>query len=146
MTDKEIDETVAEYESKYGLPTMDVLKHGCEKIVSRLLEVFPELQLSQEHSSVMTTPRIEIDLEKIAHNATRLREIYASKGIGIIGVTKVVCGDPVIAEVLVNTGINTLADSRLQNIQRMRQAGIQAQFVLLRSPGAEPGRIGREIR
>jgi len=44
MTDKEIDDTVAAYERSYGLPTMDVLKHGCEKIVSRLLEVFPELQ------------------------------------------------------------------------------------------------------
>jgi len=44
MTDKEIDETVAAYERSFGLPTMDVLKHGCEKIVSRLLEVFPELQ------------------------------------------------------------------------------------------------------
>jgi len=82
----------------------------------------------------MTTPRIEINLEKISHNAKRLRELYASKGIGIIGVTKVVCGDPAVAEVLVKTGINTLADSRIANIRRMRQAGIQAQFVLLRTP------------
>ncbi len=82
----------------------------------------------------MTTPRIEIDLGKISRNATSLREIYASKGIGIIGVTKVVCGDPTIADVLVRTGIDTLADSRLENIKRMRQAGVQAQFVLLRSP------------
>ena len=82
----------------------------------------------------MTTPRIEIDLEKISHNAKRLRELYASKGIGIIGVTKVVCGDPAVADVLVKTGINTLADSRIANIRRMRQAGIQARFVLLRTP------------
>ncbi len=82
----------------------------------------------------MTTPRIEIDLGKISHNATKLREMYASKGIGIIGVTKVVCGDPAVADVLVRTGIETLADSRLENIKRMRQAGVQARFVLLRSP------------
>ena len=82
----------------------------------------------------MTAPRIEIDLEKISHNATRLRELYASKGVGITGVTKVVCGDPVIADVLVKAGIDTLADSRLTNITRMREAGIQAQFVLLRTP------------
>ena len=78
----------------------------------------------------MTTPRIEIDLEKISHNAASLREIYASKGIGIIGVTKVVCGDPAVADVLVRAGIDTLADSRLENIKRMRRAGVQAQFVL----------------
>jgi uncharacterized NAD-dependent epimerase/dehydratase family protein len=47
MTDKEIEDTVVEYEDTYGLPTMDVLKHGCEKILTRLLEVFPELKLSQ---------------------------------------------------------------------------------------------------
>jgi len=82
----------------------------------------------------MKTPRIEIDLEKISHNATRLRKLYASKGVGIIGVTKVVCGDPAVAAVLVKTGIDTLADSRLTNIERMREAGIQANFVLLRTP------------
>ena len=47
MTDKEIEDIVVEYEATYGLPTMDVLKHGCDKIVRRLLEVFPELKLSQ---------------------------------------------------------------------------------------------------
>ena len=47
MTDKEIEDTVVEYEGTYGLPTMDVLKHGCEKIVRRLLEVFPELKLGK---------------------------------------------------------------------------------------------------
>ncbi|MHC1604627.1 MAG: alanine/ornithine racemase family PLP-dependent enzyme [Candidatus Methanofastidiosia archaeon] len=82
----------------------------------------------------MTTPRIEIDLAKIAHNAKKLKGLYGSKGIGVIGVTKVVCGDPSIADVLVKSGINTLADSRIANIRRMRDAGIQAQFVLLRTP------------
>ena len=42
----------------------------------------------------MTTPRIEIDFSKIAHNAKKLKELYGSKGIDVIGVTKVVCGDP----------------------------------------------------
>jgi predicted amino acid racemase len=82
----------------------------------------------------MATPRIEIDLRKIAHNATRLRELNASKGIGIFGVTKVVCGDPAVADVLARTGIKTLADSRISNIVRMRDAGIQAEYVLLRTP------------
>jgi len=47
MTDQEVEDTVVEYEGAYGLPTMDVLKHGCEKIVSRLSEVFPELNLGK---------------------------------------------------------------------------------------------------
>ena len=82
----------------------------------------------------MNTPRIEIDLAKIAHNAKKLKELYGSKGIDVIGVTKVVCGDPIIVNALIKSGINTLADSRITNIRRMRKAGIQAQFLLLRTP------------
>jgi len=82
----------------------------------------------------MLTPRLEINLEKIAHNAKKLMELYGSKGISVIGVTKVVCGDPNIAEAIVKSGINILADSRVENIRRMRNAGVQAQFLLLRTP------------
>ncbi|MDX2444865.1 MAG: alanine racemase [Bacteroidales bacterium] len=80
------------------------------------------------------TPRIEIDLGKISHNAKTLKELYGSKGIDVIGVTKAVCGDPDIANTLVKSGINILADSRISNIKRMRKAGVQAQFLLLRTP------------
>ncbi len=82
----------------------------------------------------MLTPRIEIDLEKIAHNAKTLIELYGSKGIGVIGVTKAVCGNPDIANALVKSGIRTLADSRIENIRRMLNAGVQAQFLLSRTP------------
>ena len=82
----------------------------------------------------MSTPRIEIDLGKISHNVSRLVELYGSKGIGISAVTKVVCGNPDMAEVLVKTGIGILADSRIANIRKMRDAGVKAQFLLLRTP------------
>lgn len=82
----------------------------------------------------MSTPRIEINLKKIAHNAKVLKGLFASKGIDIMGVTKVICGDPTIAHALVKSGISILADSRITNIKRMREAGIQAEFLLLRTP------------
>ncbi|NHZ85739.1 MAG: alanine/ornithine racemase family PLP-dependent enzyme [Planctomycetia bacterium] len=82
----------------------------------------------------MLTPRIEINLEKIAHNAKILKGLYDSKGIDIIGVTKVVCGNPTIANILLKSGISILADSRIDNIKRMIDAGINAEFLLLRSP------------
>ena len=52
MTDTEIDDTVMEYESRFGLPTTDVLKHGCDKIVQRLLMKFPTLRLPRIVDSV----------------------------------------------------------------------------------------------
>ncbi|ASN07270.1 alanine racemase [Virgibacillus necropolis] len=80
------------------------------------------------------TSRVEINLAKIAHNAEKLVQLYGSKGIELMGVTKTVCGDSVIAEIFVNNGIHMLADSKLVNLKKMRDAGVSAQFVLLRSP------------
>lgn len=82
----------------------------------------------------MSTPRIEINIKKIAHNAKTLSRLYASKGIDVIGVTKVVRGNPHVAATLVRSGIKILADSRIENIIKMRKAGILAKFLLLRSP------------
>ena len=82
----------------------------------------------------MLTPRIEMNLEKIAHNAKALKDLYGSKGIDVIGVTKVVCGNPYVANTLVKSGISILADSRIENIRKMRNSGVQAQFLLLRTP------------
>ncbi len=96
---------------------------------SRFFRNYPK-----DRVTCMTTPRIEINPAKIAYNAKKLKKLYASKGIGIIAVTKVVCGDPNIADILVKNGINVLADSRIANIMRMREAAIQARFVLLRTP------------
>lgn len=82
----------------------------------------------------LAAPRIEIDLVKIAHNAKVLVKLYGSKGIGTMAVTKVVCGDPVVADILIKQNIPILADSKLTNIKAMREAGINAQFVLLKIP------------
>jgi len=82
----------------------------------------------------MATPRIEIELDKLAHNARKLMALYSSKGICITAVTKGVCGSPKIASALLNSGIRSLGDSRIANIQKMREAGLDAQFILIRSP------------
>ena len=44
MSDEELEKTICEYEYKYELPTTDILKHGCDKLIHELYEVFPELQ------------------------------------------------------------------------------------------------------
>jgi len=44
MTDIDVDKMILEYEFKYNLPSTDVLKYGCGKIVIKLLEIFPELR------------------------------------------------------------------------------------------------------
>ncbi|WP_299158155.1 alanine/ornithine racemase family PLP-dependent enzyme [uncultured Tenacibaculum sp.] len=82
----------------------------------------------------MRTPRIDIDIRKIAHNTQQLKKFYGTKKIEITGVTKLIGGNPKIATVLVDNGIQILADSRIENIKRMIKGGVQAQYLLLRTP------------
>ena len=46
MNDDEVKSTIVEYEYKYELPTTDVLKHGSDKLVQTIFDLFPELQKS----------------------------------------------------------------------------------------------------
>jgi ornithine racemase len=62
-----------------------------------------------------------------------LCEIYGQQGIALMGVSKATLGDPLIAAAMIQGGVKFIADSRLENIQRMRNAGVVTEFVLLRT-------------
>ncbi|HIK58927.1 MAG TPA: alanine/ornithine racemase family PLP-dependent enzyme, partial [Nitrospinaceae bacterium] len=79
-------------------------------------------------------PRIEISLSQIRENTKKLSELYMQKGISLMGVTKAVLGEPSIAKAMIQGGAKFIADSRIENIQKMKSAGISTQFVLLRTP------------
>lgn len=91
----------------------------------------------------MPAPRLEIDLGKLAHNARTLAALYGGKGISVTAVTKGVCGSPRIARALLQSGIRSLGDSRLENIRKMRESGLEARFILIRPP--MPSEAGRAI-
>lgn len=78
--------------------------------------------------------RVEIDLVKLGKNVEVLLHLYGSKKIGIMAVTKGVCGAPEIAQVLVDKGIRILADSKIGSLRKIRKANIKAEFVLLKTP------------
>lgn len=84
----------------------------------------------------MSSPRVEIDLDKIGHNARSLVERVGKRGISVTGVTKAVLGLPPLAAVLVASGVTALGDSRIENIETMRAAGLDGPMVLIRSPMA----------
>jgi len=79
-------------------------------------------------------PRIEISLSRIQENTRILSNLYGQKGIALMGVTKAVLGEPEIARAMINGGVRCIADSRIENIIRMKKAGISAPFALLRTP------------
>lgn len=82
----------------------------------------------------MTAPRIEINLDKVFHNASTLVGRLNSHGIAVTGVTKACMGNPSYAETLLAAGVGTLGDSRIENIEEMRRAGITAPIALIRTP------------
>jgi len=82
----------------------------------------------------MSNPRIEINLEAIRENAGCVVARGRRLGCRVVGVTKGCCGFPPIARAMLDGGVSMIGDSRLENIQRMRRAGIKAEFMLLRLP------------
>ncbi|MBS2772347.1 MULTISPECIES: alanine/ornithine racemase family PLP-dependent enzyme [Anoxybacillus] len=79
-------------------------------------------------------PRVEIDLRKIKHNAQVLKKLYGEKGIQITGVVKGVGASLEIAKTLIESGITSLADTKIVNLKRMRMAQLNATFMLIRTP------------
>jgi predicted amino acid racemase len=82
----------------------------------------------------MTAPRLEIDLEKIRHNARRLVGRLEKRGISVTGITKATLGSPEIAGTLLEAGVGAIGDSRIENLATIRRAGIRAPMTLIRSP------------
>lgn len=82
----------------------------------------------------MTTPYLTIDLDKIEHNARSIVELCRRRGIEVAGVTKGVCGHPEIAKAMVRAGVTAIADSRLENIDRLKAGGVDTPFMLVRVP------------
>ncbi len=63
-------------------------------------------------------PRMFIHLDKLAYNAAVLARRCHDQGISAAVVTKGFCADPHMVEVLENSPVDYLADSRLENFRR----------------------------
>lgn len=80
------------------------------------------------------TMRIEVDTDRIRRNAEAVVRLCAPQGIDVAGVTKACCGHPEVARAMLAGGVALLAESRLRNVWRLRQAGIDAPIMMLRLP------------
>ena len=82
----------------------------------------------------MSGPEVAIDLGRIERNARAVVGRCAEAGIKVFGVTKGTCGMPQVARAMLRGGVVGLAESRFENIRRLRDSGIAAPIMLLRSP------------
>ena len=80
-------------------------------------------------------PQVAIDLGRIERNARTIVERCALSGIKVFGVTKgQTAGTPQVARAMLRGGVAGIAESRFENIRRLRDSGINAPIMLLRSP------------
>ncbi len=83
----------------------------------------------------MRAATLTVDLAKIESNARRVVEALGTTEV--VGVTKVTCGSPEVARAMLAGGVTAIADSRVENLARLRNAGVDAPLWLLRSPAPE---------
>jgi predicted amino acid racemase len=69
-------------------------------------------------------PRLVINLKAITENTRKTIDRCRGFGVEVVGVTRGVSGLPPVAKAMLEGGIRTLGDSRLNNIARMQQATI----------------------
>ena len=82
----------------------------------------------------MNYPRVDINCAKIYHNTQTLINRLSHKGISVTPVTKVCLGHPIIANTLISAGAQMIADSRVENIEKMRTSGMSLPTMLIRTP------------
>lgn len=63
-------------------------------------------------------PRLTIDLEKLRHNVRTMEEKLEQHGITLVPVTKVFLGLPEMIQIYYEEGIQMIADSRIENLER----------------------------
>lgn len=80
----------------------------------------------------MSYPRIEINLNKLKGNVETIVKKCNETSIKVAGVTKVFCGDPKIAQAYIDGGVSFLADSRIENLEKLKDMNIPR--ILLRLP------------
>lgn len=82
----------------------------------------------------MTRPYVTMDLGKLEHNARAIVGLARSHGMEVTGVTKCTCGHPGVARAMLRGGVTAIGESRIENIQRLKAAGVRAAYWLLRIP------------
>ncbi len=87
---------------------------------------------------------LEIDLDIITRNARDVVAFCAEHEIDVCGVTKATCGSPMVARAMLNGGVTSLGESRIDNAKRLRYGGVHAPLWMLRIPS--PSEVADVVR
>ena len=77
---------------------------------------------------------ISVDCTMVRANAAAVVAMCAARGVKVTGSIKCCCGEPALARAMLSGGITMLGDSRVDSVRRLREAGVDCEVWLLRSP------------
>ncbi|MDO5082744.1 MAG: alanine/ornithine racemase family PLP-dependent enzyme [Arachnia propionica] len=80
------------------------------------------------------TPRLEVFIDRLAHNARHVVGQCAAQGVQVAAVTKVMQAHPALLTAFADSGAAMIADSRIENLKRVTAAGLGLPTMLLRTP------------
>lgn len=89
-------------------------------------------------------PELLVDLKRIEDNTRVVHALCKAAGMTLTGVVKGAAGLPEVAKAMAKGGCSQLASSRLGQLARLRDHGIDLPLMLLRIPG--PSELGLTIR
>lgn len=79
-------------------------------------------------------PRVEINLGHLKHNTKIVVDLCKEHGISVSGVIKGATGDIEVARAMAEAGVATLASSRLEQLEDVKNANLGKPLALLRVP------------
>ncbi|MDD6646447.1 MAG: alanine/ornithine racemase family PLP-dependent enzyme [Firmicutes bacterium] len=79
-------------------------------------------------------PKLVVDLSKLRHNISRVQRMCYDKGVELAGVIKGCTGFPECAEQFEYAGCSFIASSRLEQLEKIREHGIQTPLMMIRIP------------
>ena len=83
----------------------------------------------------MHYPRLVINEDKIIHNTRTINRAATAHGIKVAGVTKACLADETVVRAMLAGGLTELADSRVINLQKLKEMNLGVPLMLLRAPG-----------
>jgi len=84
--------------------------------------LLPRRLLIEETELGEAMTQLRVDLEGVRLNSQAVSRLLRGQGIDLIAVTKACLGDPRVAQAMLDGGAQGLADTRNQNLRRLRDA------------------------
>ena len=79
-------------------------------------------------------PKLVVDLNKLRHNIEKVQRMCHDHGVEVAGVIKGCTGLPQCAEQFERVGCRFIASSRLEQLDPLREYGIQTDLMMIRVP------------